>query len=107
MDIPGYSGSEGSLIFFADTAINVQPTPEQLADIAIASASSAVELLGWKPRIAMLSFSTKGSAIHPLVEKVAKAVEIVKARSPGLAVDGEFQADTALVKDVADVTFAY
>jgi phosphate acetyltransferase len=101
MDIPGYSGGEEGLLMFADCAVNPNPTPEQLADIAIASASSAKALFGWAPRIAMLSFSTKGSGDHPHVRKVVEATEIVKDRDPQLAVDGELQADAAIVLEVA------
>ncbi len=101
MDIPGYLGGEGSLLIFADGGTNPNPNPEQLADIAIATARSARELLGWEPKVAMLSFSTKGSAIHPDVDKVVEAVRMAKKREPGLCVDGELQADTAIVPEVA------
>jgi phosphate acetyltransferase len=101
MDIPGYKGEEGSQLMFADAALNANPTSEQLADIAISCAKSARKFFGWEPRIAMLSFSTKGSATHDDVDKVIEAVKIVKERQPDLLVDGELQADAAIVPEVA------
>ena len=93
-------------LLFADCAVNVDPDPETLADIAIASSENARRLFGVTPRVAMLSFSTHGSAKHERVHKVRRAVEIVRARAPELAVDGELQADAALVPRVAEMKVA-
>ena len=101
MDIPNFKGGENGVLIFADAAVNPDPDASQLADIAIASARSAKTLLGWEPRVAMLSFSTKGSAYHALTRKVVEATMIAKKKAPDLLIDGELQADAAIVPEVA------
>lgn len=92
-------GADGVLAM-ADPALIVDPTASQLADIAIATAETTRTVIGVEPAVALLSFSTKGSAKHPWVEKVREARRIVEARAPGLHIDGELQADAALVDAV-------
>ncbi len=102
MDVPGWRGGEKGLIVFADCAVVPNPSAAELAEITIATAASVRELLGWEPRVAMLSFSTKGSSEHPDVDKVVAALGIVKDREPGLCADGELQLDAAVVPEIAD-----
>ena len=93
-------GANGAMIY-ADCGVVIDPNAAELAEIAIASADSCRALLDAEPRVAMLSFSTKGSAKHKLVDKVIEATKTVRARMPDLEIDGELQADAALVPSVA------
>lgn len=101
MVVPDFQGQKEKGLIFADCAVNVDPSPAQLADIAIASAENAKRLLNQTPRVALLSFSTKGSSRHAHADKVIKALHLIKSRAPDLAVDGELQADAALIAAVA------
>jgi phosphate acetyltransferase len=94
-------GKEGSMIF-ADCAVIPDPTAEQLADIAVSAAQSCRGFLGAEPVVALMSFSTKGSAKHDNVTKVQSAVELLKSKNPGFVFDGELQADAALVPSVTE-----
>jgi phosphate acetyltransferase len=96
MDVPGRDH-----LVFADCAVNPDPDSNLLAQIAVSSASSARTLLGVEPRVAMLSFSTKGSADHPHVRKVIDATKIASQMDPALKIDGEMQADSAIVPEIA------
>lgn len=99
--VPGCEYGKDGTFLFADCGLNQDPTAEELAAIADSSAKSFQSLVGAKPIIAMLSHSTKGSAKHPLVDKVVEATKIAHEKYPHLTLDGELQADAALVPQVA------
>ncbi|MCM8820371.1 MAG: phosphate acetyltransferase [Candidatus Omnitrophica bacterium] len=93
---------DGRVLFYADCAVNIDPSAQQLAEISISTSSSFQKIMGQQPKTALLSFSTKGSASHPFVDKVQQAVSLAKEIvGDSLCIDGEFQADTALVEAVA------
>jgi phosphate acetyltransferase len=101
MTLPKYMDEENKVFLYADGAVVPNPDPEQLASITASTAETMQNLLGIEPKIAMLSFSTKGSASHPDVDKVLAALEIIKKKHPHLKVDGELQVDAAIVPKVA------
>ena len=102
MVLPEFMGEKEKVFVFADCAVIPQPDAEQLASIAIASAQTAKQLLGIEPKVAMLSFSTKGSAKHSDTDKVVAATDIVKKNAPEILVDGELQLDAAIIPAVAN-----
>lgn len=91
---------ENGLMVFADCAVNPNPTASELAEIAVLTAKTAKAIANIEPRVAMLSFSTKGSAKHPMVEKVTEATQIAKKLDPSLKIDGELQADAAIIESI-------
>jgi phosphate acetyltransferase len=101
MVIPEFRGEKDKIIIFADCADAIKPSAEQLAEIAVVTGRNAKRLLNIEPKIGMLSFSTKGSASHEDTEKVIRAVELARKMAPELTIDGELQADAALVHEVA------
>lgn len=100
-DIPGFQGSEGSLLAFGDSAVCANPTADQLASIAIAACDTVHTLLDWEPRCALVSYSTLGSGTGVLLDKVIEAVHIANEKRPDLAIEGEFQLDAAISPEVA------
>ncbi len=103
MVVPGSPYGENGAFIFADCGVNPEPNARQLSGIAVSSANLFKKLTGKMPRVAFLSYSSKGSAAGPLVDKMREAVERAKEASPGLLVDGEFQVDSALVPEVAAI----
>lgn len=105
MCLPKPKYGEKGVLLFADCAITPDPSPEILADIAQASAQTARDLLGIEPKVALLSFSTRGSGKHAMVDKVTQALEIIRSRGLKFKIDGEMQADAALVEEVAKIKY--
>ena len=100
MVLPDKSFGENGVLIFADGGVHPDPTDKELAEIAVASAHTARALGGFEPKVALLSFSTKGSAKHELVDKVIRATKIAQEMAPDLMIDGELQGDAALVESI-------
>ena len=101
VETEGFEGPEGNVIAFTDCGLNPEPTAEELASIAISAADNVRSIMAWEPRVAFLSFSTDGSGAGASVDRVKQAIELVHERRADLAVDGEFQLDTAIDPKVA------
>lgn len=101
-DIPGFDGPQGQMLGLADCAITAQPDAKDLAGIAISSADTVKNLLGWEPRVALLAFSTCGSAEHESLDVIREGVKLVRELRPDIKVDGEFQLDSAIIPAVAE-----
>ncbi|MCK4748975.1 MAG: phosphate acetyltransferase [Bacteroidales bacterium] len=101
MILEDHSFGEDGVIVFADGAVHPDPDEKQLAEIAVATARTTRSILGFEPRIAMMSFSTNGSAQHPMVDKVVNATKLAKEMDPTLVIDGDLQADAALIESIA------
>ena len=99
---PDRSFGKDGILFFADCAVVINPDPSQLADIAVATADSYASLMGEAPRVALLSFSTKGSAKHEHIDKVTKALALVRERRADILIDGEMQGDAALIPAIGE-----
>lgn len=95
MDVPGFEGAEGSMIALSDGGLCENPSADELADIAVVTARTVHKLLGWEPRVAMLSYSTSGSSLSEMTKKVISATELAHEKDPNLLVDGEMQLDAA------------
>lgn len=102
MVVPNKKLGENGVLFFADCGVNPNPSSEQLADIAKCTADNFKLIIGKEPKLGMLSFSTKGSAAHPDVDKVTSALSLAKLKYPDLKIDGEFQVDAAVVPSVGE-----
>lgn len=102
MIVPDCPYGEDGFFLFADSGMVIDPNPRELAQIAISTADTMKNLFGYEPRVAMLSFSTKGSASHPFVDKVVEATRIAKERRPDILLDGELQVDAAIIPWVAE-----
>jgi phosphate acetyltransferase len=100
MILPDKSFGENGVLIFADGAVHPNPTEKELAEIAVASAHTAKAIGGFEPRVAILSFSTKGSAKHEMVDKVINATNIARQMAPELMIDGELQGDAALIEAI-------
>lgn len=102
MFLPDKKWGDNGLIVFADGAVHPNPTAKELAEIAVTTGKTVRSIAGIEPRIAMISFSTKGSAKHEMVTKVTEATALAKDMAPDMLIDGELQADAALIPEIAD-----